>query len=270
MKRARARFPAARLGDALYVFGGSDGQTELDSVDVYEERSDGPGGGWRAGVRLPVARSHAAAAADEARGQLWVVGGWAGGRSLRSVLRLSAGESSWSEGPPLRCGRSQCAGVVWEDQLWVFGGCDSWNCVASTERLPLGDDAVSWLEGPALPTARRSMGAAVWRGRAVAAGGSAGSASLRDTAFLEGEAGQARWRAGPSLRRPRAAPALAALGSALVAAGGFSGKHFLACVEVLHEPDGEWTMLRDSRDAPAPLTPQVCLSERSDVSSRPA
>lgn len=38
MKRARARFPAARLGDALYVFGGSDGQTELDSVDVYEVR----------------------------------------------------------------------------------------------------------------------------------------------------------------------------------------------------------------------------------------
>lgn len=36
MRTARARFPAARLGDALFAAGGSDGHTELDSVDAFE------------------------------------------------------------------------------------------------------------------------------------------------------------------------------------------------------------------------------------------
>ncbi|XP_050356084.1 kelch-like protein 20 isoform X1 [Nymphalis io] len=240
MKRARARFPAARLGNSLYVFGGSDGQTELDSVDVFEEDAAG-GGSWRARARMPLARSHAAAAADEARGALYVVGGWAGGRSLRAVHRYSPDEDRWSDAPALVTGRSQCAGVVWEDALWVFGGCDAWNCIASTEMLPLDGRSSAWIEGPPLGTARRSVGAAVWRGLAVAAGGSAGAASLRGTALLA--RGAAAWRAGPALRRARAAPALAALHDVLYAAGGFSGKEFLACVECLYEPDGEWTTL---------------------------
>lgn len=190
---------------------------------------------------MPLARSYAAAAADEARGELYVLGGWAGGRSLRAVHRYSPATDSWAEAPPLLTGRSQCAGVVWQDALWALGGCDAWNCIASTETLPLGGRDAGWAEGPALPTARRSAGAAVWRGLLVAAGGSAGAASLRCTALLA--AGGAGWRPGPALRRPRAAPALAELGDVLYAAGGFSGKEFLACVECLYEPDGEWTAL---------------------------
>ncbi|XP_052743081.1 influenza virus NS1A-binding protein homolog B isoform X1 [Bicyclus anynana] len=146
MKRARARFPAARLGSALYVFGGSDGQTELDSVDVYEE-NDAGGGAWRARAKMPLARSYAAAAADPARGALYVVGGWAGGRSLRAVHRYVPETDTWSESSALNTGRSQCAGVVWEDALWVFGGCDTWNCIASTETLSLKDEGAVWVEG---------------------------------------------------------------------------------------------------------------------------
>lgn len=42
MRTARARFPAARLGDALFAVGGSDGHNELDSVDVFEVRPGPP------------------------------------------------------------------------------------------------------------------------------------------------------------------------------------------------------------------------------------
>ncbi|XP_069355743.1 influenza virus NS1A-binding protein homolog A-like isoform X3 [Maniola hyperantus] len=250
MKRARARFPAARLGNALYVFGGSDGQTELDSVDVYEE--DSGGGAWRARAKMPLARSYAAAAADDARGALYVVGGWAGGRSLRAVHRYLPDSDTWSEAPALNTGRSQCAGVVWEDALWVFGGCDNWNCIASTETLSLKDEGAVWVEGPPLGTARRSVGAAVWRAHAVVAGGSAGAASLRDTAFLS--RGDAAWKSGPKLRRPRAAPALVALDDVLYAVGGFSGKEFLACVECLYEPDGQWTTLCSPQGPASPVS----------------
>lgn len=218
---------------------------------------------------MPLARSYAAAAADEARGELYVLGGWAGGRSLRAVHRYSPATDRWDEAPALLTGRSQCAGAVWQDALWALGGCDAWNCIASTETLPLGGRAAGWAEGPALPTARRSAGAAVWRGQLVAAGGSAGAASLRDTALLA--PGAAAWRAGPALRRPRAAPALAELRDVLFAAGGFSGKDFLACVECLYEPDGEWTLLcAPPPPPPALAAPAAPAAEDAEVSAAAA
>ncbi|CAH0596824.1 unnamed protein product [Chrysodeixis includens] len=196
MPCGRARFPAAVLGDALYVLGGSDGHAELETVAALT------GGKWRARARLPLAMSHAAAAAVEERGELYLIGGWAGGVNLKRVLRYSPATDEWTEAPPLNTGRSQCGGVYWEGALWALGGCDAWHCVASTEALRLGGGAegAGWRAGPALPTARRSVGAAAWRGRLVAAGGSDGAASLRRT--LAGGAGARGRGLAP---RPRAA-----------------------------------------------------------------
>ncbi|XP_045540352.1 influenza virus NS1A-binding protein homolog B-like [Papilio machaon] len=244
MRSARGRFPAAVLGGALYALGGSDGHAELDSVDAFG------GGAWERRARLPLARSHAAAAADEEAGVLYVAGGWAAGRCLRQVHRYSPLTDTWTEAPPLNTGRSQCAGVMWQGEPWVLGGCDAWHCLAGTERLRAG----GWAPGPALPTARRSVGGAVWRGRLVAAGGSSGGASLRTTAWLEPDA--LAWREGPLLREARAAPALCVVRDVLYCAGGFSGQEFLASVECLLEPDGCWTALwvPHSPAAPAPAT----------------
>lgn len=156
-------------------------------------------------------------------------------------------------------GRSQCASVYWEGSLWALGGCDAWHCLASTERLRLGEAApAQWEPGPALPTARRSVGAAAWRGRLVAAGGSDGAASLRRTEWLAADGG---WRAGPELRRPRAALGLAVLHDALYAVGGFDGKEFLSCVECLYEPDGEWTTLLAPPAPRTPLSPAAPLPQ---------
>ncbi|XP_068624895.1 influenza virus NS1A-binding protein homolog B-like isoform X2 [Battus philenor] len=254
MRGPRARFPAVELGGALYALGGSDGHAELSSVDAFTD------GAWRARSALPLARSHAAAAADPERGVLYVAGGWAGGRSLRQVHCYSPLTDQWTEAPSLITGRSQCAGVVWAGAAWVLGGCDAWRCLASTERL----GARGWTEGPALPTARRSVGGAVWRGRLLAAGGSSGGASLRHTAWLAQDA--PAWREGPPLREARAAPALCVLRDVLYAAGGFSGQEFLASVECLYEPDGCWTSLWAG---PAPAAgPSPALSDAAPPSER--
>ncbi|XP_063833829.1 influenza virus NS1A-binding protein homolog A-like [Ostrinia nubilalis] len=288
LRGPRARFPAARLGDALFALGGSDGHADLDSVHALAA------GAWTVRARLPLARTHAAAAADDARRRLYVIGGWAGGLSLRRVDCYDPDADAWADAPPLITGRSQCAGVYWAGALWALGGCDAWHCLASTETLSLDAPNAVWTPGPALPTARRSVGGAQWRGRLVSAGGSDGAASLRRTDFLlPGETrsftavrlhpvGGAQWRgrlvsaggsdgaaslrrtdfllpgadawsAGPSLRRARAALGLAVLGGALYAVGGFDGKQFLACVETLREPDAEWTTLWAPSAPPAPL-----------------
>ncbi|XP_037298104.1 LOW QUALITY PROTEIN: influenza virus NS1A-binding protein homolog [Manduca sexta] len=247
MRGPRARFPAAVLGGAVYVLGGSDGHAELDTVDALQD------GAWTTRTRLPLALSHAAAVADEAAGALYVVGGWTGGVHLKRVLRYTPSDKQWSEAPPLSTGRSQCAAVLWGGALWALGGCDAWHCLSSTETLRLdggGGGGGAWSAGPALPTARRSVGGAVWRGRLVSAGGSDGAASLRRTEWLE--AGGDTWRGGPALRRARAGLGLAVFHDVLYAVGGFDGKEFLACVECLYEPEGEWTALCAP---PSPVSP---------------
>lgn len=98
MPCGRARFPAAVLGETLYVLGGSDGHAELETVAALE------GGKWRARARLPLAMSHAAAAAVEERGELYLIGGWAGGVNLKRVLRYSPAADEWTEAPPLNTG----------------------------------------------------------------------------------------------------------------------------------------------------------------------
>ncbi|KAL0812192.1 hypothetical protein ABMA28_009567 [Loxostege sticticalis] len=100
MRTARARFPVARIGSTLYALGGSDGHADLDSVDALTD------GTWSARARMPHARTHAAAAADEDNEELYVIGGWAGGLSLKRVDRYSPAKDAWSEAPPLITGKS--------------------------------------------------------------------------------------------------------------------------------------------------------------------
>ncbi|KAL4717855.1 hypothetical protein ACJJTC_001004 [Scirpophaga incertulas] len=247
MRGARARFAAAALDGALYCVGGSDGHAELAAVDALA------GGMWSSRAALPDARAHAAVAAHR---YVYAVGGWSAGRSLRRVDRYDPVLNAWEPAPPLITARSQCAAVVFGGVLWALGGCDAWRCIASTEYLPL-EGADTWLAGPALPTARRSVGGCEWRARIVSAGGSDGSTSLQRVDFL------ANTTAGPALRKPRAAPALAALDDALYAAGGFDGKQFLACVECLYDPDGEWTLLRATRPPSTALSVDT-LDENND------
>ncbi|XP_048006726.1 ring canal kelch homolog [Leguminivora glycinivorella] len=232
-------------------------------------------GKWAPRAKLPGARSYAAAVADHERGILYVVGGWAGGRSLKAVHRYDPATDSWSDARPLTTGRSQCCAVSWRGSLWALGGCDAWRCLASTELLSLEDPEAGWTPGPMLPSARRSMGGCAWRGRLVVAGGSDGAASLRRVDWLlpGAEPAGGTWQAGPPLRRARAGLGLAELGGALYAAGGFSGREFLACVEWLPAPDAEWTMLADppvvartlsEPNPPSESPPPVCrmLSEQ--------
>ncbi|KAJ0171573.1 hypothetical protein K1T71_013123 [Dendrolimus kikuchii] len=250
MRSARARFPAARLGNTVYALGGSDGHTELDSVDAYEETEGSSC--WKAKRKLPLAMSHLAAAVDEAGGALYAIGGWASGTNLKRVMRYTPADDEWTEAPSLTNGRSQCAGVFWCGALWALGGCDAWHCLATTETLPLDAQPAQWRPGPPLPTARRSMGGAVWKGMLVSVGGSDGAASLKRTEWLE--QGASAWKPGPDLRKPRAGLGVAVLNEVLYAVGGFDGKEFLDSVECLYDLQGEWTRLRHPPAIQAPIT----------------
>ncbi|KAI8433012.1 hypothetical protein MSG28_013882 [Choristoneura fumiferana] len=211
MRRARARFPAARLADRVYAIGGSDGHVELDSVDAFED--DDKGGRWQACPPLPGARSHAAAAAHEDSGLLYVLGGWAAGRSLKAVHRRQmTGYSSPDDRPPgfLRVTARGGRVVADDGPVAVRGGgvarravgarcCDAGAVSPPPRRsrcptpTPL-DARSSAAERAAL------HGGCAWRGRLVLAGGSDGAASLRRVDWLlPGDAPGLAWQGRLSL-----------------------------------------------------------------------
>lgn len=194
MRSARGRFPAAVLGGALYALGGSDGHAELDSVDAL------CGGAWARRARLPLARSHAAAAADERAGALYVAGGWAAGRCLRQVHRYSPLTDTWTEAPPLNTGES----------------------VACDGAAPRGARAAQgWLVVCGRAVAVRGRGVA---GRAVGAG------RLRRVALPGQHGAAARRRLGAGSRAAHGAPLGGRGGVARPAGGGrrFLGRRFAA------------------------------------------
>lgn len=55
MKKARGRFDIAVANDNVYAVGGSDGQKELDSAEMYDPSENV----WKQLPKLPVARSNA-------------------------------------------------------------------------------------------------------------------------------------------------------------------------------------------------------------------
>lgn len=54
MREARGRFQIAVLNDNVYAIGGSNGTTELDTVEMLEPNSEK----WAKVIRLPLARSN--------------------------------------------------------------------------------------------------------------------------------------------------------------------------------------------------------------------
>lgn len=55
MKKARGRFDISAVNDCIYAVGGSDGQTELSSAEMYEPEANT----WKQLPNCPVARSNA-------------------------------------------------------------------------------------------------------------------------------------------------------------------------------------------------------------------
>lgn len=102
--------------DHLYVFGGWNGQTYLDSAFVYEPTADS----WRPLPPLPGPRAYAAGG-NLADGLL-VVGGFDGRSDLDACLRLETAAERWQACPALLQPRSRATATVILNKLYVLGG----------------------------------------------------------------------------------------------------------------------------------------------------
>lgn len=107
---------AIQNANALFVFGGYDGETAVSTAYRYDLNADS----WEALPDMPVARANAAG--GFVNNEFYVVGGENESGTLTSCARFSLTEGSWSECPQMENARAHAEAVSFRSKLYVFGG----------------------------------------------------------------------------------------------------------------------------------------------------
>lgn len=103
-------------GGYLYVFGGWNGQTVLDTAYVYDPAADS----WRPLAAMPQPRT--GAAGDALTGRIYVVGGSNGREDQQSCYTYIPANDTWDTCPDLLQPRTGAGATVLLNKLYVIGG----------------------------------------------------------------------------------------------------------------------------------------------------
>ncbi|XP_052828119.1 kelch-like protein 10 isoform X1 [Octopus bimaculoides] len=111
----------------LYVCGGFDGLTSLNTVEVYCAKTDQ----WTLLENMSTHRTGLSAVILNAN--LYILGGFNGQHRLRSVERYNIHEKKWSRVKPMLGRRSNFAATVLEGFIYVIGGYDGQTVISTVE-----------------------------------------------------------------------------------------------------------------------------------------
>lgn len=102
MRESRGRFKIAVVDRKVYAIGGSNGSTELDSVEMLDMENVGK---WAKVPAMPIARSNMGV--TELNGLIYCVGGWNGQVGLKQCDTFNPDTQKWSTIAPLNTGKLQ-------------------------------------------------------------------------------------------------------------------------------------------------------------------
>jgi influenza virus NS1A-binding protein len=188
----------------IYVFGGSDGHTELNSFERYEPNENK----WQC-VQFDVkfdCSNVGAASNDEF---IFLVGIKDTKEIHKNCLKYQPIENKFTRIASLQSARCQCALVRHKDLLYVFGGHDHIRCFNTCETYNTKENGKWSFIAPMLET-RRGCGAAVKDDLIYIVGGTNGSCSLKSTEIYNTQTN--KYTFGPELNVPRANVAIAFIG----------------------------------------------------------
>ncbi|KAL3308295.1 influenza virus NS1A binding protein, partial [Cichlidogyrus casuarinus] len=117
MIEGRCHFALSRIGDAIFVFGGWNGENCLSTCERYNLEENQ----WS--VIQPMKYERYGCSASTFRNQIFVVGGWGTGSTLKAVEMYDVVSNQWSSVADLKKGHSYCA--IYSDgreTLLVAGG----------------------------------------------------------------------------------------------------------------------------------------------------
>ena len=186
----------------MIILGGYDGRNILSSSFIYDERTKQS---TPLPNNIPNALCGFSAVANER--YLYVIGGCdADRRAVKTLYRLSLETYEWTTLAPMGTTRYECAAVLLDDYIYIFGGSVGGVALASVERYSIVDD--NWVDLPDMAAARWSHCAvAAMRNEIYILGGGPRVIEVFDTALLEWRT-DARLCNMPRLRRYAAAVVL--------------------------------------------------------------
>ncbi|XP_055081036.1 kelch-like protein 20 [Periophthalmus magnuspinnatus] len=133
MKKRRSRAGAAALEGKLYVCGGHDGQSSLDSVEIFNPDLNQ----WTSICSMRVARCKLGMVAFN--GRIFAVGGKLGhlqNSTLKSVESFDPKEDEWCPSMSMQSERSSFGIAVLENEVLVVGGLNWSKGLMEAEILP--------------------------------------------------------------------------------------------------------------------------------------
>lgn len=201
----------------LFVLGGFVGAQVVDLVEVYDPEADA----WSTGTPLPVPMHHINAAVV---GSQIYVAGFLQTLQFTPDPRMFVFDTStetWTEGVSLPVGREVGASgvAVTEDRLYVYGGLQASQPVASAQYFDLAGD-LGWVPIADLPIGRDHMYGAAAGGEVFAVGGRSGGIAAHSTEVLRYDPDADAWTAVAPMPTSRGGMAGAVLGGWIFVAGG--------------------------------------------------
>lgn len=244
LELARAGLSAAALDGQVFAAGGAGLVGPRDDFEMYEAGLNR----WRARSPLPVGLERFAM--TEARGRIWVAGGYSATSEAEPSAQVWSYDPAldvWQEEPSLPGPKASFALLNVDDRLYAAGGEDG-----APGLFVYDHDALEWSALPApLETDRRGAAAVAVNGALWLTGGVRdGVATARVDVY---DVAARTWRRGPDLPTPRAGHAAAVLNGAIHVFGGRSAdlRRTLRDHWALDEGAGAW---REEAAMPAPRT----------------
>jgi serine/threonine protein kinase/N-acetylneuraminic acid mutarotase len=233
---------AASDGKLVYVLGGTNGTSDLATVETYDPAADT----WTSLPELPGRRSDFGVANVD--GRLVVVGGMSAGQVLNSVVALDLITQSWNGLPDLGTARHGMAVAGVGKNVYAIGGSTSagdGQITSSAEALKLAprkpQPASEWRSLPDAPTARLMMAGTVLDGKIWVAGGIREGETLQTVESYDPQTGA--WQSQPPLPIPLHHATAATYRGEVVVIGGASDIIAEASNKVFALRSGMWVEL---------------------------
>jgi len=233
---ARAAHAVVATSEAIYVFGGSSGQTGVERFD---------GKHWTVATQLPHGGLNAPAAVVLNQ-RIYLIGGFEEQTNLptAAVDVYDPSANTWSAAAPLPAPRGGHAAVVLDGKIHVLGGGNSQSTLADHSVYDPSSD--TWSDAAPLPRSEGSVAAVVFRGKLYAIGGRSGFSDFGDVYVYD--AARDRWTHGPSIS-PRGTGGAVVFDNAIWYVGGESQTRGTVLGEVLRLSNGKWTRATKLRTA---------------------
>ncbi len=235
----RQRLAAASDDKLVYAVGGTNGTSDLRSVEAYDPVANN----WTALPDLPQARSDLGMAIAD--GRLLAVGGVSAGQVLKSVAALDLLTLTWTDLPDMGTARQGMAVAAVANSVYAIGGSTGVGdreVTSSAEALKLAarkaQPASQWRSLPDAPTARLMTAWTVLEDKVWIAGGLRQGTALRTVASYDPATGA--WQSEPSLPVPLHHATTATYRGEVVVIGGASDDLAFASDKVFALRAGDW------------------------------